>query len=89
MAHHNCTRITAFERKRPVAHLTPHRYPLVAGEHLEPGTRRCFVFSTTTSTDTSLAQAGFDARKAAALRLNHLYTARRARLSGTGSGLLL
>ena len=73
------------ERKRPVAHLTPHRHPRVAGQHLEPPTILGIAFSTTTFSFTSWAQAGDDARKAAALRLNHLYMARRARLAGIGS----
>ena len=75
----------SFAHERLPAHLAPHRYPRVAGEHLEPATSVCFVFRTTTFSQTAWAQAGDDAREAAALRLNHLNTARRARLAGAGS----
>jgi hypothetical protein len=68
-----------FAHKRLPAHLAPHRYPRVAGEHLEPATSVCFVFRTTTLSFTSWAQAAVDAREAAALRLIHLKTAHRAR----------
>ena len=77
------------ERKHPVAHLTPHRCPRVAGQTFEPAINLCFVFGTTTLSDTSRAHVGFDAREAAALRLNHLNIARWARRVGAGSRLLL
>ena len=49
----------------------------------------CSVFSTRSLSFTSWAQAGVDAREAAALVLIHLYIARRARLAGAGSCVLL
>lgn len=73
------------ERIRPVAHLSPSPAFRIAGQPVKVGMLVSFGFRLTSSSETPRAFADFDARKAAALRLNHLYMARRARLAGIGS----
>ena len=73
------------ERIRPVAHLSPSPASRIAGQPVKVGMLVCFIFRLTSSSETPRAFADFDARKAAALRLNHLKMARLAWQTGAGS----
>ena len=56
-----------------------------SGQPVKVGIGVCFVFRLTSSSKTPRALAGFDAREATTLRLNHLKMARLARRAGAGS----
>ena len=74
----------AFGHRRCLWPVLPHCDARVAGQTLEPGTSLRFISRSTSSSVTSRAQAGRDARKAAALRLISFIGARRARHAGAG-----